>query len=155
MVIAHKHIKELETLVLRMVRPKGNKQLGRFVKSENLRSRLSRDLRRKQREELTQLLGKRRRVTPAKTSLRRPNRDVSPGALTPYISRGFRIRARYKRKTIRARVLQNGWIRYGDYLYKTPSGAGRAARKRSTNGWTFWEYVRSPGEWVPLRELRK
>ena len=34
--IGDSHLKELESLILRMVSPKGNKQSGRFVKSEDL-----------------------------------------------------------------------------------------------------------------------
>lgn len=153
LVINHQHIKELETLVVRMVRPKGNKQLGRFAASENLKSRLAKDLRRQQREELATLLGKKRRTTTSPRRARRPPAD-GEGVLASYLTKGLRIRARYNGRTVLARVLKNGWIRYGDYLYKTPSGAGQAVRKRATNGWTFWQYQRSPGEWVPLGELR-
>ena len=35
--IGDKHLKELETLVLRMASPKGNKQAGKFVRSEDLK----------------------------------------------------------------------------------------------------------------------
>ena len=153
LVIDHKHIKELETLVLRMVKPKGNKQLGRFVKSENLKSRLSRDLRRRQQEEHDHLLGKKRRKS-TRSRPKRQRRDAS-GALGPYITTGFPIRAKYKGKIVRARVLKNGWVRYGEHDYKTPSGAGRAVLKRTISGWNFWKYQRSPGEWVSLQHLRK
>lgn len=155
-IINHKHIKELETLVIRMIKPKGNKQRGKFIKSENLKLQLSRDLRRKQRDELAKLLGKERRQSAGKRKRFSKSSDNNDkGALTPFISKGFAIRGRYKAKIYKARVYKNGWIRFGAYLYKTPSGAGKAARKRSTNGWSFWHYQRSPGEWVPLKALRK
>jgi hypothetical protein len=37
------HLRELEALVVRVVRPPGNKQLGKFAKSENLKPRFRRD----------------------------------------------------------------------------------------------------------------
>ena len=50
--IGDSHLKELESLILRTVKPRGNSQSGKFIKSENLRGRLARDLRAKHREEL-------------------------------------------------------------------------------------------------------
>jgi len=154
LVINHLYIKELETLVVRMVRPKGNKQLGRFAASENLKSRLAKDLRRQQSEEIATLLGKKRRTRTAPRRVRRAPSD-GEGVLASYLTKGIRIRAQYNGRTVLARVHKNGWIRYGDYLYKHPSGAGVAVRKNRTNGWKFWHYQRSPGEWVPLDELRR
>ena len=39
------HMKELESLLLRVVRPPGNKVIGGFIKSENLKARFGRDVR--------------------------------------------------------------------------------------------------------------
>jgi predicted GIY-YIG superfamily endonuclease len=39
--IGDSHLKELESLILRVVRPKGNKQKGKFLKSEKIRKRYS------------------------------------------------------------------------------------------------------------------
>jgi hypothetical protein len=40
----------------------------------------------------------------------------------------------------------------GDSIYESPSGAGSAVRKRSTNGWTFWEV--DAGNGIRLDDLR-
>ncbi len=32
--------------------------------------------------------------------------------------------------------------------------ANSAIRKRAMNGWLFWHYERSPGDWVPIDALR-
>jgi hypothetical protein len=50
--IGDSHLKELESLILRTVKPSGNPQSGKFIKSENLRGKLSRDLRARQRQEI-------------------------------------------------------------------------------------------------------
>jgi hypothetical protein len=39
---------------------------------------------------------------------------------------------------------------------RKPSLVGASAcKRRSCNGWTFWQYERAPGDWVLLNELRK
>jgi len=49
-----------------------------------------------------------------------------------------------------------GSINFRGKVYSSPSLAGAAACKRRTcNGWTFWQYERAPGDWVALNELRK
>src|SRR5438105_13380147 len=41
--IGDSHIKELESLILRVISPPGNKQRGKFATAENLRGRLGRE----------------------------------------------------------------------------------------------------------------
>ena len=51
---------------------------------------------------------------------------------------------------------RDGSINFRGKVYSSPSLAGAAACKRRTcNGWTFWQYERAPGDWVALNELRK
>ena len=56
--IGDKHLRELESLILRIVKPSGNKQKGKFAKSEDLRPRFKRDLSLEMRQTLGDLLGK-------------------------------------------------------------------------------------------------
>src|SRR5207302_939452 len=65
------------------------------------------------------------------------------------------LRARYKGKLVKARVLRDGSIRFNAHRYTSPSLAGRAVIKRACNGWTFWTYQRAPGDWVFLDTLRR
>ena len=44
--IGDTHLRELESLVLRIVKTKGNKQKGKFIKSEDLRPHFTRDAKR-------------------------------------------------------------------------------------------------------------
>jgi DNA-binding transcriptional MocR family regulator len=74
--IGDSHLRELESLVLRIVRPKGNSQAGKFFSAENLRKVLARDMRSYYRQQLNTLLGK----------MNRDLRKVSPqedGAASP------------------------------------------------------------------------
>jgi hypothetical protein len=76
--------------------------------------------------------------------------------LAAYIDGPLRLRARTKGKTVHAQIRSNGSVRFNGKLYTSPSLAGAAAvARRTCNGWTFWQYERAPGDWVPLDELRK
>src|SRR4030043_537653 len=53
--IGDAHLKELEALILRIVKPAGNKVKGKFAKCEDIRNKFARDVRRHQRDELRSL----------------------------------------------------------------------------------------------------
>lgn len=55
--IGDSHLRELESLILRTIKPPGNHQSAKFIKSENLRGRLSRELRTRQRQEINWVIG--------------------------------------------------------------------------------------------------
>ncbi|OFX18342.1 MAG: hypothetical protein A2Z18_00990 [Armatimonadetes bacterium RBG_16_58_9] len=66
------------------------------------------------------------------------------------------LRGKYMRKTLRAHVRKDGSIVFRGQRYLSPSKAGAVAKgKGSCNGWWFWYYERSPGDWVRLDMLRK
>ena len=152
--IGDSHLKELESLILRTVKPTGNSQTGKFIKSENLRGRLSRDLRAKHRAELNWLIGRATAPTASRTR-RRKMREKGKPVMANYINRPTRLQATYRGKLVKARIRGNGLVRYKMRDYNSPSVAGAAVVKRSCNGWTFWKYERGPGDWVLLDELRR
>lgn len=152
--IGDSHLKELESLILRTVKPAGNSQTGKFIKSENLRGRLSRDLRAKHRAELNDLIG-RASAPIAEPSRRKRGRKKGGIIMANYVSRSMRLRATYLGKPIKARIRRNGLIRYKLKDYPSPSLAAAAVVKRACNGWTFWKFERGPGDWVSLNELRR
>ncbi len=140
-------IKELESLLLRVFHPEGNRTGGRFVKAENLMRSLVKDIRQQHREKEYALMpGRKRRVV---KKIERVNDASIP--LAKFVDERIRLRVKYKGKTYRAIVRKDGQIRYDGVIYKTPSAAGAAVRNgRATNGWQFWNYERAPGDWVPL-----
>ena len=155
--VGNSHIKELESLVLRIVDPPGNKTGGTFGKAENLRNRLSQALRQQLRKEYEDLIGGRKRKTSVKPRATSPqNRRGQLPVLSKFISTPLKLKATFKNKSITARVGQNGTIRFAGKTYFSPSLAAAAACDRPTcNGWTFWRYERAPGDWVRLDQLRK
>src|SRR5687768_7340745 len=151
--IGDRHIKEMESLLLRITRPAGNKQIGKFARCENLVRQFARDIKTLQREELTSILGVKRKAVAGRDSA-----DDRP-VLAPYVRdiRRHRLRGRHKGKFIRARVRSNGMITIWGHpgrKFNSPSLAAIHVLKRNANGWQFWRYERSPGEWVPLTQLR-
>jgi hypothetical protein len=151
--IGDKHLKELESLLLRVVkpRPRGNVQTGKFASSENLVYQFKREIKALQRAELSVLVGLGGDVERAQKALRVSQTGVP---LARYVTVPFNIRARFKGRTFRAHVRRDGTIRFQGKTYRSPSAAGSAACKRSCNGWWFWKYERAPGDWVRLNVLR-
>jgi hypothetical protein len=150
--IGDSHLKELESLILRIVKPPANKQKGKFISSDDIRRRFARDVRSRQREELVSLLGKK---IPLEEEEEESPRGKQP-VLAQYITAPMKLQTRFKGKTLKARVRRDGSINFNGRIYLSPSLAAAAACKRRTcNGWTFWQYERAPGDWVQLNELRK
>src|SRR5262249_26385960 len=104
--IGDHHIRELEALLLRITRPTGNKQGGKFARCENLNKQLARDIRAQHREELASILGDQRGVVVGRDSA-----DDRP-VLAPYLSpiRRKRLRGRRKGKFAKARIAKDGSI---------------------------------------------
>jgi len=152
--IGAEHLKELETLILRLTgKPPGNKNKGKFKNSENLKRALKRDMKKYQRDELMTLIGQEyeKKQLPTRTREHRRRQPV----LASYIKSPLRLRATLKGKTFKARVRRNGSIRFRGKTYNSPSAAGQVACRRSCDGWYFWKYERAPGDWIRLHELRK
>lgn len=151
--IGDSHLRELEALVLRIVRPEGNRQKGKLPGSDNLRHQLDRDIRAHQREERLMIFNENVGPDDAKVDRKSGRRPV----LATLIDRPTRLRANYKGKVLKARVRRDGRIIIGNKVFTSPSLAGKAARgtKAAVNGWLFWKYERTPGNWVLLDDLRQ
>jgi hypothetical protein len=152
------HIKDLETLLLRIAHPRGNSQVGRFVQYEDLRRELKADVRLEQDREKRDLLGLGAREdqrAPRRGRRGRHRRD-DPPALAPYLRRMTRrrLRAVHRGRVFTARVLRDGRISVKGKRFTSPSTAGSKVLRRSCNGWVFWRYERGQDNWRPLNELR-
>lgn len=148
------HIRELESLILRIADPKGNKVKGRLPQAENMSPKLKSLLRKAHDEKIKEMFKRARKKKAAKRRGSKKNRRTP--ALAPFINnQGFQIRATYKGKPYTARVRDDGKIRFRGVLYNSPSLAGKPIINRACNGWSFWQYRNKQGDWVRLDELRK
>lgn len=153
--IDHGHIKELESLVIRIAQPKGNRQRGKFANSENLARTLGRMLREHNRDQLAELLGRKQRPRAPKTAATKGKPPARSGLLADRFERAVSLRGAHKRKQFKGRLRTNGTIRTRGKTYDSPSAAASALVGHAVNGWWFWHYERAPGQWVRLKELRR
>lgn len=155
LVVEGHHIRELESLVLRIVQPKANRQIGKLKNSKDLKRELERELKQRLKREISEMMGKKRPYKKArKPKSRKALAEDGKGVLAPYLVRRMQISATYKGCKYKATARKDGWVRYGDYLYRSPSMAAKAIVKRNINGWNFWKYRNDKGEWVKLNQLR-
>ena len=135
--VGDEHLRELESLVMRISSPKGNKQHGKFARSEDLGRRFRRQVAQYQRVELNRLFG----FTRAKEAEKLKERITRDGRLTTlakYVTRRFRMHFLYKGKQYRAWVRPDGTINYRGTIFNSPSTAASAVTKRPTDGWHAW-----------------
>jgi hypothetical protein len=154
--IGDDHVRELESLVLRIVRPKGNKQIGKFKRAEDLRRALRRKAKQESEREIEDLFP--RKMIGKRAKGKRASRGESGRpVLAAFPNRPSRLRASFKGKRFRARVLRSGAISVKGTRFNSPSMAAYhvIGRKRAINGWWFWHYERAPGDWIRLKELRR
>lgn len=152
------HLREIESLLVRTSRPRGNRAKPKFLRSQNLGPGLRRQVSECQRRELQKLFDgvDRRRAKPPPKKKRKvaPEKGRRP-TLAPYVKKGFPIKFIFKGKLHKARVRADGTISYQGQVFTSPSSAAQAVSKKSSDGWRVWRYERAPGDWVPLSELRK
>lgn len=146
------HIKEFESVILRVAYPKGNSVKGKLSKAKNLRPSLKRRLKAEWERQIDGIIGgKKKEVvknTVKKVKAERPLRGVFSG--------GKIIYATYKGKEYKAWVLSNGGIKYKGQIYATPTAAAKAIVTKGTiNGWNFWKYKDKSGKLRKIAELRK
>ena len=147
------HLHELEALILRVVKPAGNKQKGAFALSEDIKRQFRQDIKKSVLDGVDELFTKVER-TPFEPGHTSP--EKSKPILARYRQAPRKLRARHKGKILWAGVRRDGKIRFAGKVFNSPSLAGQAACKgKSCNGWTFWQYERAPGDWVPLDALRQ
>ncbi len=145
-------LRELEALLIRIARPKGNKSKTKFPRSQDLRRTFRHQVKDRQRADLDALfLGP---TAGPRTRGRGRARDKGQPAMARYHVGRLRIRMTYKGRIYRATLRPDGYIRFGGKMFRSPSLAASAVTDRPMNGWLWWKYERAPGEWVRIDELR-
>lgn len=145
------HIRELESLILRVANPQGNVTAGRLAASD-LKAQLKEEIKREQVRRLRRLLGTKKRGATRRTL--QPQK-AGQAALAARAKTWFKIRGSRTGKTYEAIVRSDGTIKFKGAIYSSPSGAGKAATGKTTNGWRLWRFQNEKGEWVKLDVLRK
>lgn len=151
------HIREVESVVVRIAEPRGNQQRGRLRGSKNLVRKLDAAIKEKQKEERRGMLGDGKgKATRKKVKKRRKKAKGVERPLKGTFPGGKVIYATYKGKEYKAWVRTNGGIRFKGQLYDTPTGVAKVIIERgAVNGWNFWKYKDKSGELVALANLRR
>ncbi|MGV8169051.1 MAG: GIY-YIG nuclease family protein [Candidatus Nanoarchaeia archaeon] len=146
------HMRELEALLIHIIKPSENRQKGNFKTSENLKPKLKQELRKYQTSEFKNIFCDEEVQTVQKT-------QRSTTTRAPILKGFFKyrkiIKYTYKNKDHMATVLNSGKIEYQGKEYNSPSSATVPIAGRTQNGWTCWKYKDENGEWQPLDNLRK
>ena len=147
----HRHMKELESLILRIVRPRGNKVRGGFAGSVGQRKVLNRLMMEADADRRADILGGRM----AEQHIRRKvSKAKRANALTGVSRKAIGLRGKGNHHSLHARLRPDGHILFKGRLYSSPSAAAVVALGRQENGWSFWQYRDTSGKWVPLKSLK-
>jgi len=145
------HIKPIESLLLRIIDPQGNRVKGRLPGAHDLKRDLNRKVSEHQADERARLLGgafaknrRRKKAASGKGTL----------VLAGSVERRLVLRADFKGERYLASLRKDGYISYKGTLYESPSAAAKAIVGRAVNGWRFWNY-KNGSQWVALSDLRR
>jgi len=149
------HIRELESLIVHVAKPKGNSQSGKFRNAKDLLPELVKIVDELYWNHQDKMLGHniKKKTTTART-IKSYGKKERP--LQGYFAHGKVIYVNYKGKKYKAWVYRNGKIKLNGNFFDSPSLAGMAVTKKQTmNGWRFWKYKDKNGELVYIDRLRK
>jgi hypothetical protein len=143
------YIDEIESILITLASPKGNRVRPRGNVDNKLKSALEKLIREQQKLELGYILGeKKRKATRIARSRVRPK-------LEGFFSKSRPLTRTYKGKDYSATLLKNGKIKFKNKIYDSPTAAAKAIVTRSTvNGWGFWYVKDEDGDWVKLSRLK-
>lgn len=150
------HLKELESLILHIAEPSGNRSAGRLGHSPNLVKELKHSMEMRDRRQREMILYG-NADSSRKPSLRsKENKDGnSVVSLRDLLRNNQRLKASYQGKVYTAIVRSSGKIRHSGKLFDSPSAAAHNITKGPINGWWFWKAQDNNGNWVRLTKLRK
>jgi hypothetical protein len=146
------HMRELESLVLRIVRPKGNRVSGKLSGATDFKYALNREMARRDAARRARDLG-----GYVARRLRRSRTKDGHGSLVlaGLFERRMPLRAKWRNETFHATLRKDGLISFRRKSYRSPTAAARAVVGRTVNGWTFWQYRGPNREWERLARLRR
>lgn len=151
--VKSEHTSELESLLLRIFNPTGNRVGGRrFPKGSDLSRTLKRQLQDADMERIASYMGG---ETAKRLRTNRARRLNGAAALSGYAERRQEIRGTYKGTAIKGFLRRDGKILLKGKLYESPTAAAKSITKRTVSGWAFWHIKNPKGAWIRLRAIRK
>ena len=146
------HIHEIESLLVRIANPKGNRVVPHGKSSGALLKQLKTKIQQQQKYELAKLFSSK---TPTRKAPQ-PNGRKHPNTLVGLVDKRVPIYRTYKGKEYKAFLNPKGIITLGGEKFSSPSGAARSVLEtpRAVNGWLFWYIQDMQGDWVRLADFK-
>jgi hypothetical protein len=147
------HIHEMESLLVRIANPKGNRVVPHGKSRGALVKALKRLIKQRQKEELSALLGSK----PKKTKWRTGKHGNHPDSLVGLVSKRATLFRQYKGRDYTAKLSPKGTIAFKGKKYTSPTGAARAVigANRAVSGWVFWYIKDTEGNWIRLEDYKE
>lgn len=140
------HIGDIESLLIRVAAPVGNRAKPKGRDSRELRSKLRKLIRQKHKRELAELIPGRKRIL--------KNEKPERKSLFGLVEKRTPIYRMYKGKEYKAVLTPHGYIIYKGKKYDSPTSAAiQVIDSGSVNGWWFWRIKNNNDEWVSLRDF--
>lgn len=145
------HISEIESLLVRIANPKGNRLVPKGKASSAMLKKLKSMVKEKQNQEFKEMFGT---YKPKHKEVRRKS-AIGKKKLKGLVHRSAPLYRTYKGKEYKAILTPGGIIKIGNKSFTTPTAAAKAITKRRTiNGWKFWYIKDANGVWVRLSDYR-
>lgn len=147
------HIHEIESLLVRISNPKGNRVIPRGRSTGVLVRRLRGMIKERQKAELAELFQDKHA---AGRLVRRRTASQGAASLAGLVQRRTKLYRTYKGKEYTASLSPKGFITLAGKRYKSPTAAAKAVvrRKSAINGRAFWYIKDATGEWVRLLDYK-
>lgn len=147
------HIHEMESLLVRIANPKGNRVVPRGNSTGALVKTLKRLIRQRQMDELDALFGSRKKWAKPRSKKHGNHAD----SLVGLVAKRAMLYRQYKGRDYTAWLSPKGVIKFKGKTYSSPTGAARAVigANRAVSGWVFWYIRDADGNWVRLEDYRE
>jgi hypothetical protein len=146
------HIHEIESLLVRIANPKGNRVIPKGRSTGLLAKDLKRLIVSKQKQVLAGLFAPKR----AAQKTDRRHATGRPQSLVGLVTKTTKLYRTYKGQDYKASLNPKGVITFNGEKFTSPSGAAKAlVGPRAVNGWHFWYLESAAGDWVTLADFKK
>ncbi|HWT01576.1 MAG TPA: GIY-YIG nuclease family protein [Pyrinomonadaceae bacterium] len=141
------HIHEIESLLVRIANPQGNRIVPKGKSSGPMLKKLMQMVRQKHSDEFQSLFG----INKTKKQSIRSDGVDGKRTLKGLVSKPTPLFREYKGKKFTATLNPDGTITLKNKRYNTPTAAAKAVVDRSAvNGWHFWYIEDLNGDWIKL-----
>jgi hypothetical protein len=138
------HIHEIETLLIRIANPRGNRAKPKGKAAGSLYKELKAMVIRKQKQEIEVLFGAK------KAKVERVATHIGKATLKGIVKTKASLYKNYKGKDYKAVLETSGQIRLMGKNYSSATGAAKAITQGPVNGLVFWNIEDLNGDWIKL-----